>query len=83
MPVYVYKCHDCKRTFEKRHGMFFEQRICIHCHGDNIFKVPNLEYTSKKNTESSKKVGKIVDEYIKDVKEEIKKEKQSLKKKEL
>tara|TARA_B100000073_G_scaffold347852_1_gene363636 strand:+ start:1642 stop:1899 length:258 start_codon:yes stop_codon:yes gene_type:complete len=85
MPTYVYRCHSCKKTFEKRHGMFFEQKICIFCHSDDIFKVPSLEYTSQNNrkSESPKKVGKVVDDYIRDAKEEIKKEKKSLKKQEL
>jgi len=83
MPVYVYKCHDCKRTFEKRHGMFFEQKNCIHCFSESIFKVPSIEYTGKKTEATPKKTGKIVDEYIKDAKEEIKKEKDSLKNREL
>ncbi len=83
MPVYVYRCHDCKRTFEKRHGMFFEQKMCIHCYGDNIFKVPSVEYTGKKSPASPKKVGKVVDEYIRDAKKEIEQEKKALKKEEL
>ena len=83
MPVYVYRCHDCKKTFEKRHGMFFEQKICIECFGENIFKVPSVEYTGKKQPNSPKKVGKVVDEYIKDAKKEIEQEKRSLKNEEL
>ena len=72
MPTYVYRCHDCKKTFEKKHGMFFEQKVCIHCYGEDIFKVPSLEYTnqSKSASNSSKKVGKVVDDYIRDAKEE-------------
>ena len=83
MPVYVYRCHDCKRTFEKRHGMFFEQKMCIYCFGHDIFKVPTLEYTKKKTQDTAKKPGKLVDKYIKEVKEDIKKEKQALKKEEM
>ena len=83
MPVYVYKCHNCKKTFEKRHGMFFEQRLWIHCISDDIFKVPSVEYTGKSPESRPKKTGKIVDEYIKDVKEEVKKEKDSLRKRKI
>jgi putative FmdB family regulatory protein len=83
MPVYVYRCHDCKKTFEKRHGMFFEQKMCIHCYGDNIFKVPSIEYTGKKSASTTRKVGKVVDDYIKEAKEEIKKEKKALQSEEM
>ena len=77
MPVYVYKCETCKQTFEKKHGMFFEQDRCIHCSSEDIFKVPSIQIM-KKTTSTTKKPGKIVDQYIKDAKEEIKKEKRSL-----
>ena len=77
MPIYCYKCHDCRKTFEIRHGMFFENQRCIHCQSDNIFREPNL--TEKKvEGNSTKKAGKIVDKYIEDAKSEIKKEKQKL-----
>ena len=77
MPIYCYKCHDCRKTFEIRHGMFFENQRCIHCQSDNIFREPNL--TEKKvEGNSIKKAGKIVDKYIEDAKSEIKKEKQKL-----
>lgn len=83
MPVYVYRCHDCKKTFEKRHGMFFEQKRCAHCHGEDIFKVPSVEYTSNQTQSDQKKTGKIVDEYIEDVKKEIKAEKKALRNEEM
>ncbi len=77
MPVYVYKCRECKETFEKTHGMFFEQDKCINCMSENIFKVPSIQVT-RKSSHTSQKPGKIVDQYIKDAKEEIKKEKRKL-----
>jgi putative FmdB family regulatory protein len=83
MPVYVYRCHDCKKTFEKRHGMFFEQKMCVHCHSEDIFKVPSVEYTSNQSSAGPKKTGKIVDEYIEDVKKEIKAEKKALRNEEM
>ena len=83
MPVYVYRCHDCKKTFEKRHGMFFEQKMCVYCHSEDIFKVPSVEYTSNQSSTGPKKTGKIVDEYIEDVKKEIKAEKKALKNEEM
>ncbi len=78
MPVYVYKCRTCKETFEKRHGMFYEQDRCIHCMSDDIFKVPTIQARNKTDKTSSSTAGKIVDKYIQDAKEEIKKEKRKL-----
>ena len=84
MPLYCYKCHDCKRSFEVRHGMFFENQRCIHCHSDDIFKVPDLQYTNIKNAKNIKtRPGKIVDKYIEDAKKEIKKEKKKFKSEEM
>ena len=57
--------------------MFFEQDRCIHCASEDIFKVPSL-HTVKKTTNTTVKPGKIVDQYIRDAKEEIKKEKRTL-----
>ena len=76
MPVYVYRCRSCKQTFEKRHGMFFEQDRCILCSSEDIYKVPSIQSQIKK-TENTKP-GKIVDQYIKDAKKEIKQEKKRL-----
>jgi hypothetical protein len=63
--------------------MFFEQKHCAYCLGEDIFKVPSVEYTSKKDDKGTVRTGKVVDEYIRDVKEEIKAEKKSLRSEEL
>lgn len=82
MPLYSYKCADCKKTFEVRHGMFFEDQKCVHCYSTDIFRLPSL--SSKKSiTESPSKVGRVVDKYISDVKEELKQERKTLKEEEL
>lgn len=77
MPVYVYKCRACKQTFEKRHGMFFEQDHCVLCLSRDIFKIPSLQ--SVKRGESNKKeTGKLVKQYIEDTKKEVKEERRKL-----
>ena len=78
MRIYVYKCRDCKQTFEKKHGMFFELERCDLCHGTDIFKVPSMQIAKKVKEKASTTPGKIVDEYIKSTKEEIKTEKRKL-----
>jgi len=85
MPVYAYKCHTCKKIFEVRHGMFFEEQRCVSCMSEDVFRLPPAGLTgiSNKKEDSSNRPGKIVDEYIKDAKEEIKKEKKKLKSEEM
>lgn len=77
MPIYLYKCHNCKRSFEVRHGMFFENQKCVHCHSLEVFKVPSIQQNIKQGTQT--KAGAVVDKYIKDVKKEINDEKKKLK----
>ena len=61
--------------------MFFEGQRCIFCYSENIFKLPSL--SENKALKKTNKAGKIVDQYIKDAKQELKKEKKSLKTEEL
>jgi putative FmdB family regulatory protein len=82
MPMYSYKCTDCRKTFEIRHGMFFEGQRCIYCYSEDVFRLPNLS-ERKASPKDSKTPGKVVDKYISDVKEEIKQEKKELREKEL
>jgi len=58
--------------------MSFDSQLCIKCESENIFKVPAL-LKKKSQVFSSPRTGAIVDEYIKDTKEEIKKEKKNMK----
>ena len=82
MPVYCYKCEDCRTSFEVRHGMFFEGQKCIKCYSSNVFREPNIG--SKKSTGTTTATpGKIVDKYIKEAKEEVRAEKQKLKSEEM
>ena len=82
MPVYCYRCRECDHGFESRHSMSFDDQICIKCGSKNVFKVPSIA-DSQIQPALSTKPGKIVDEYIKDTRQEIKKEKQKLRTQEL
>ena len=82
MPLYCYRCRHCRRSFEVRHGMFFENQRCIHCNSEDVFREPQ-GHLQKKETVNGKKPGKIVDKYIEDVKSEIKKEKEKLRSEEI
>ena len=84
MPIYSYKCEQCKAIFDVRHGMFFESQRCIKCYSDEVYRIPNeINLPSDKNSNSPSKPGKIVDKYIEEAKEEIKKEKKRLKSEEM
>tara|TARA_B100001094_G_C17817093_1_gene616642 strand:- start:155 stop:403 length:249 start_codon:yes stop_codon:yes gene_type:complete len=82
MPVYCYECRDCRKVFEVRHGMFFEEQRCVSCFSEDVFRKPSLNQKSVSH-KSTEKTGKVVDKYIEDAKSEIKKEKQRLKSEEL
>jgi putative FmdB family regulatory protein len=77
MPVYCYSCNSCDHKFEIKHSMSYEEQVCLECKSSNIFKVPSLSLT--KGASKPKKVGKVVDDYIKETKALIKTEKQNMK----
>lgn len=77
MPVYCYQCKDCDYEFEIRHSMSYDEQKCVECDSSNIFKIPSISTLKKKFT--TQRVGKVVDEYIRDTKEMIEKQKKSLK----
>lgn len=81
MPVYAYKCHSCTKVFEVRHGMFFERQCCIGCKSEEVFRLPpsGLTGISETKEKQTSKPGQVVDQYIKDAKEEVKREKKKLK----
>ena len=78
MPVYCYRCPDCKLDFEKRHSMNTVLKRCIQCESENIFKIPALSLRNNSHN-FTERAGKVVDTYIKDAKLEIKKHKKQLK----
>lgn len=78
MPIYCYKCNDCFEEFEIRHSMSFEEQVCISCKSSDVFKVPSIG-NSIASEQGNRRPGKVVDEYIRDAREEIKQEKIKLK----
>jgi len=58
--------------------MSFEEQVCISCESSNVFKIPSIG-NSIIDKQRSRKPGKVVDEYIRDAREEIKQEKIKLK----
>ena len=83
MPVYCYKCKNCESEFEVRHSMSFEGQECLQCKSKDVFRIPSLNSVSTAQLTKSRKVGSVVDDYIKDVKKEVKQEKKRLQSEEL
>ena len=84
MPLYAYKCSDCSKSFEVRHGMFFENQKCTYCFSEDVFKITKIEYTGNPaKTTSPNKPGKIVNDYIEEARKEIKQEKKKFKSEEM
>ena len=83
MPLYHYKCDDCKTDFESRHGMFFEDQRCTKCGSEHVFKLPSIGDKATKKSPGPKRAGSVVDEYIKDARSEINAEKKKLRSEEM
>tara|TARA_Y100001963_G_C6583022_1_gene354366 strand:+ start:179 stop:430 length:252 start_codon:yes stop_codon:yes gene_type:complete len=83
MPQYVYRCKACDSEFEVWHSMSERMTDCQKCHKTKVlFKIPCLSENAV-HVERERKVGKLVDEHIRDAKEEVRKEKKKLKSVEL
>ena len=61
--------------------MSFEEQTCTECGSKDVFKVPRI--LDIKSNLSSQRVGKIVDDYIRNAKQDLKNEKKDLRSKEL
>lgn len=60
--------------------MFFEQERCTKCNKEGgLVKQPFFNIKKCDTTVKKKKVGTVVDEYIKDAKQDLKKQKNDLK----
>ena len=61
--------------------MSFEEQTCTKCGSGDVFKVPHI--LDIKNNLSPQRVGKVVDDYIRDAKQDLKSEKKDLQNREL
>ena len=79
MPKYNYKCRECENVFEAVHSMSERLTDCLQCNTiDTLIRVPNSVAIQFKNNE----VGKVVDSYIDEAKQEVEEEKKRLKQQE-
>lgn len=75
MPKYIYKCSSCEDISEKIHSMSEKLVDCDTCKtAGSLKKIPAAIAIQYKD----KSVGKIVDEHIREAKEELEKEKERI-----
>ena len=76
MPKYNYKCKSCEYVFEAVHTMSERLTYCEKCDTlDSLSKIPaNIAVQYRDN-----KSGKLVEEYIRETKQEVAEEKERLK----
>ncbi len=83
MPRYNYHCEVCDEYFEIKHGMSETLTNCISCDSRDFRRVPSIpSFIGKPNKSSDKKVGSIVEEYIKKNRQSVSEEKKRLREKE-
>tara|TARA_Y100000296_G_C5053508_1_gene196070 strand:- start:360 stop:641 length:282 start_codon:yes stop_codon:yes gene_type:complete len=78
MPRYVYQCSECEEIFEVVHSFNETIETCSqldeHCECDpqsSVFRIPqNINFMNKQ--EQKIRVGQVVDEHIKNAKDEVK-----------
>ena len=78
MPTYRYECEGCALIFEKFHLMSETLERCEKCNSSVKRLVTSTFNINKNKNLGTKKPGNIVNQYIKDVKEEIKQEKKRI-----
>lgn len=75
MPKYNYRCKNCEDVFEAVHSMSERLTSCEKCDTiDSLVKIPSSIAVQYRDN----KTGKVVDDYIKEAKEEVKQEKEAL-----
>ena len=77
MPRYVYKCDECGDEFMASHLISEEISKKENCADTcNLHRIPQLTNDPNKIKNKVRKVGQVVNEYIKDAKKEISRDKQ-------
>jgi len=72
MPRYIYECEECHEEFMAFHLISEDLKERDGCSGAcNLHRIPQLTRDMNKIKNKTKKVGQVVDEYIKETKREI------------
>lgn len=85
MPFYIYKCNDCDKIEEIKHGID-DNPVNLSCGHDSFVKIPqamiNIPRLNKEDVSSgNKKVGDLVKNTIEETKEFLRSEKLESRKK--
>jgi len=82
MPIYVYRCDNCKTEFKEKHSIHDKLTDCAVCEvNDSLVRVPSMMGIPFK-APSKRRTGELVDSYIEEVRRDVEETKQRLKKKE-
>jgi len=82
MPIYLYRCTNCKNEFKESHSMAERIVDCETCElSDTLIRLPS-NFAFFRKEEKERKVGSLVQEHIEDSKEELQKEKEQLRQQE-
>ena len=77
MPFYVYYCSGCESEFETFHSIKETLNTCELCEGqDELQRIPQITNSFLKRAEKKTKTGTIVNEYIRDTKQDLEIQKQ-------
>ena len=81
MPTYTYKCSKCESKLEIFHSMSETAEDCSLCgsKGTLVKQVSMVARVTKTPFTTNRKPGKLVKQYIEDVRQDIKEEKKRLK----
>jgi len=81
MPRYTYRCEKCEVVFESVHSMKECLTDCTQCEEkETLTRIPAITFikTSAPTASTGQKVGALVEQHIRDAKEELAKEKADL-----
>lgn len=81
MPRYTYRCEHCLDAFETVHSMKEILTDCIKCDkNETLVRVPALAFikTTAASVSGGNKVGALVEQHIRDAKQELENDKKHL-----
>lgn len=79
MPKYFYSCDNCGYEHKTYHGINEILKDCPECNTEGLIRVPQITHSnSTGDSNKPSRPGKIVDQFIKDSKQELKAEKQKI-----
>ena len=78
MPRYEYSCDMCSKDVIIQHLSSETVDSCPECHAAHSLTRKISAFSTRRNSSSKKKVGKVTEEFIDSAREDLKKEKKNL-----